>query len=177
MTIRSPRLTCDSDGKPLRRLRVTSKALAVEVFVLDLHGTPPCLSATNRLRCADNTSAAVPAYSPHHSPRTLAEAEVCCACPLDLGFENLLQVLSHQQGLRQYGYLPSGHLPRRTRLRVYELASTRPRANGSMRMTSRSAGPRLNPSPNGFDLMRVAPCADSILVRPPSAFRRLDTER
>lgn len=39
-TMRTPRLTRDSDGNPLRRLRVISKA-GKFVEVLGLHGTPP----------------------------------------------------------------------------------------------------------------------------------------
>jgi len=40
-TTRVPRLTRASEGKPLRRLLVTSKALGFEgVFAL-VHGTPP----------------------------------------------------------------------------------------------------------------------------------------
>jgi hypothetical protein len=38
-TMRSPRLTCVSDGKPLRRLLITSKAQVV--FVERFHGTSP----------------------------------------------------------------------------------------------------------------------------------------
>src|SRR5688572_20226792 len=40
-TIRSPRLTWVSDGKPLRRLLVTSKAVGFEVVFVLAHGTPP----------------------------------------------------------------------------------------------------------------------------------------
>ena len=40
-TKRAPRLTRVSEGKPLRRLLVTSKALGVEVIWLESHGTPP----------------------------------------------------------------------------------------------------------------------------------------
>ena len=42
-TTRSPRLTCVSDGNPLRRLLIVSKKwLFVELFVVCLsHGTPP----------------------------------------------------------------------------------------------------------------------------------------
>jgi hypothetical protein len=40
-TTRFPRLTCVSEGKPFRRLLLTSKALGVEVLVIDYHGTPP----------------------------------------------------------------------------------------------------------------------------------------
>ena len=39
-TTRVPRLTRDSDGKPFRRLLVTSKALCFEVCVFAAHGTP-----------------------------------------------------------------------------------------------------------------------------------------
>jgi hypothetical protein len=44
-TTRVPRLTRDSEGKPFRRLLVTSKAVGVEVLFLESHGTPPCRSA------------------------------------------------------------------------------------------------------------------------------------
>lgn len=36
-----PRFTRVSDGNPLRRLLLTSKALEFEVFVLDSHDAPP----------------------------------------------------------------------------------------------------------------------------------------
>ncbi len=39
-TTRSPRLTCVSDGNPLRRLLLTSKAFEFEVRVFDSHGPP-----------------------------------------------------------------------------------------------------------------------------------------
>src|SRR5258708_5470791 len=40
-TIRSPRFTWLSDGKPFRRLLLTSKAIGFEVFFLDSHDAPP----------------------------------------------------------------------------------------------------------------------------------------
>jgi hypothetical protein len=39
-TTRSPRFTWVSDGKPFRRLLLTSKAMGFEVFFLDSHGAP-----------------------------------------------------------------------------------------------------------------------------------------
>ena len=42
-TTRSPRFTWVSDGKPFRRLLLTSKAIGFEVFFLDSHDAPPAL--------------------------------------------------------------------------------------------------------------------------------------
>ncbi len=39
-TTRSPRFTCVSDGNPLRRLLLTSKAFDFEVHILDSHDPP-----------------------------------------------------------------------------------------------------------------------------------------
>jgi hypothetical protein len=39
--MRLPRFTWVSDGKPLRRLLLTSKAIGFEVFLFDSHDTPP----------------------------------------------------------------------------------------------------------------------------------------
>ena len=46
--MRAPRLTRDSEGKPFRRLLVTSKAVGLEVLVLESHGTPPYQSPAIR---------------------------------------------------------------------------------------------------------------------------------
>ena len=42
-TTRSPRFTRVSDGKPFRRLLLTSKAIGFEVFFFDSHDPPPYL--------------------------------------------------------------------------------------------------------------------------------------